>query len=225
VVDFATREETPQVPQVQLDERLADLLAVLREDCQEELVFEKLRDAINAAIDAAGSTDPPDVLAQMRRAVVEARSSIEAMRQGVAETEAKLQYQRGQLADAERRGRLAHGIQDQETADVAERFAAKHRERVEVLEQKLDAQRDELTLAEREYEEMKTQFVEAERSRPASDAARSVESAWRDLEAAGGKRPETDLEGDLLRRQMERSAREARAQEQLEELKRKMGKG
>jgi len=188
-------------------------------------VFEKLRDAINAAIDAAGSTDPRDVLAQMRRAVVEARTSIESMREGVVETEAKLQYQRAQLADAERRGRLAHGIQDQETADVAERFAAKHRERVEVLEQKLDAQRDELTLAEREYDEMKTQFVEAERSRPSSDAARSVESAWRNLEAAGGKRPETDLEGELLRGRMERSAREARAQEQLEELKRKMGKG
>ncbi len=225
VVHFAARQEATEVSQVQLDQCLAGILTILRQDQQEELVFEKLRDAINAALDAAGSADPRDALALMRKGVIEARTSIEAMRQGVVETEAKLQYQRSQLADAERRGRLASGIQDQETVDVAERFAAKHRERVEVLEQKLEAQRDELTLAEREYEEMKAQFVDAERSRPASEAARSVESAWRDLEAAGGKRPETDLEGDLLRRQMERSARETRAAEQLEELKRKMGKG
>jgi hypothetical protein len=211
--------------QVQFGEGVPSLFAVLRKDGKEELVFEKLRDAINAALDAAGSTDPRDALAQMRQAVVEARTSIEAMRSGVAETEAQLQSQRAQLADAERRGRLARGIQDDETVEVADRFAAKHQERVDVLEQKLEAQRDELTLAEREYEEMKGQFLEAQRSRPAADAARSVESAWRDLEAAGGTRPETDLKDDLLRRQMERSAREARAEQQLEELKRKMGKG
>ncbi len=188
-------------------------------------MFGRFRDAINAALDAAGAPDARDVLAQMRKAVIEARSSIETMRQDLIETEAKLQAQRKALADAERRGRLASGIQDAETVEVAERFAAKHRERVEVLEQKLEAQRDELALAEREYAEMKAQFVELERSRPVTDAARSVESAWRDLEAAGGTRPETDAEAELLRRQLDRSAREARAEEQLEALKRKMGKG
>jgi hypothetical protein len=188
-------------------------------------VFGRFRDAINAALDAAGSADPRDILAQMRQAVIEARSSIEAMRQDLAETEAKLQAQRRALADAERRGRLAQGIEDDETVEVAQRFAEKHRERVEVLEQKLEAQRDELELAEREYGDMKAQFLEMERSRPATEAASSVESAWRDLEAAGGTRPETDVKDELLKRQLDRSAREARAEEQLEALKRKMGKG
>ncbi len=108
---------------------------------------------------------------------------------------------------------------------MAERFAAKHRERVDVLERKLDAQQSELVLAEREFDEMKAKLLEVERQRPATDAARSVESAWRDLEAAGGARPETDLEDQLLRSQLDRSAREARAEEQLRELKKKMGKG
>jgi hypothetical protein len=147
------------------------------------------------------------------------------MREDLVETEAKLTAQRKALADAERRGRLAHGIQDEETVAVAERFASKHRERVEVLEQKFEVQRDELELAEREYGDMKAQFLEMEKNRPAAEAARSVESAWRDLEAAGGTRPETDVKDELLRRQLDRSAREARAEEQLEALKRKMGKG
>lgn len=187
-------------------------------------MFERLRDAINAALDAASPGDPRAAVPMMREAVIQARAAIEAMRQGLQQTEQRLGHERAQLADAERRGRLASGIQDRETVEVAERFAAKHRERVEILERKLDAQRGELVLAEREYAEMKAQLVEAERQRPAADAARSVESAWRDLEAAGGTRPETDVKDELLRSQMDRSAREARAEEQLQELKRKMGK-
>ena len=187
-------------------------------------MFERLRDAINAALDAASPGDPRAAVPMMREAVIQARAAIEAMRQDLKLTEQRLAHERVQLADAERRGRLASGIQDQETVDVAERFAAKHRERVEILERKLEAQRSELVLAEREYGEMKAQLVEAERQRPAADAARSVESAWRDLEAAGGTRPETDVKDELLRSQIDRSAREARAEEQLQALKRKMGK-
>ena len=67
--------------------------------------------------------------------------------------------------------------------------------------------------------------MEQERQRPETEAARKVESAWRDLEAAGISRPETDVEGERLRRSMDRAAREAKADEQLEELKKKMGKG
>ncbi len=171
-------------------------------------MFERLRAAINAALDAATpDADLRDVTGMMREAVIEARTSIERMREGVVTSEARLNHERQELADAERRGRLAAGIQDEQTAEVAERFAAKHRERVAVLEDKLEAQAAELALAEREYEEMKAQLVEQERKRPETEAARKVESAWRDLEAAG------------------RAAREAKADEQLEELKKKMGKG
>ena len=141
-----------------------------------------------------------------------------------SETERRLTLERQQLADAERRGRLAQGIQDTETAEVAERFAATHRERVAVLERKLDAQRQELALAEREFGGMKQQLVDYERSHPADRASARVESAWRSVEAAGGSRPETDVEGERLRSELDRAAREARADEQLAALKRKMGK-
>ena len=189
-------------------------------------MFERLRAAINAALDAATpDTDPRDVIGMMREAVIEARTSIERMREGVETAEARLNHERQELADAERRGRLAAGIQDRQTVEVAQRFAAKHRERVAVLEDKLDAQRGELALAEREYEEMKSQLVEQERKRPETQASRRVEAAWRDLEAAGISRSGADEETRRLKREMERAAREAKADQQLDELKKKMGKG
>src|SRR6266568_4714057 len=145
----------------------------------------------------------------MREVVVEAKVAVRELGEGVVRTEAELAAERQRLADAERRGRLAAEIQDRETVDVAARFAAKHRERLGVLERKLAAQRDELGLTQRELTEMQAQLARAER-------------AWRDLEAAGGVRPGTDLRDELLKSQLDRTAREAAADQQLRELKKKM---
>ncbi len=128
------------------------------------------------------------------------------------------------MADAERRGRLASEIQDQETVDVAHRFAVKHRERVGVLDKKLAALKDELTLYERELGDMQAQLGRAERDRPLTEAERSAERAWRDLQAAGGPRPGVDPADELLKAQLDRAAREAAADRQLRELKKKMKK-
>jgi len=132
--------------------------------------------------------------------------------------------ERQRLADAERRGRLAAEIQDAETAEIAQRFAAKHRERVGVLEKKLAALREELGLYERELGDMQAQLGRAERERPQTEAERSAERAWRNLQAAGGARPGVDPQEELLKSQMDRAAREAAADRQLEELKKKMKK-
>ena len=118
---------------------------------------------------------------RMREAVIEAGAAVLEMRVGLARTERELAAERQRLADAERRGRLAAEIQDGETVDVAQRFAAKHRERVVVLERKLLAQRDELALAERERAEMQADLARAERDQPATEAERSAARAWREL--------------------------------------------
>src|SRR2546422_1931214 len=102
----------------------------------------------------------------MREAVVEAKLAVEDTRAALARAERDLADERRRLADAERRGRLAAEIQDGETVEVAQRFAAKHHERVGVLEHKRAALAEERALYERELAEMQAQLVRAERDRP-----------------------------------------------------------
>ncbi len=141
---------------------------------------------------------------------MEAKVAVTEIQDAVTRTERELGAERQRLADAERRGRLAGEIQDQETMTVAQRFAAKHRERVGVLERKLAAQREELRTAERD--------------RPAMEGERSSEKAWRDVQSGGGARPGMDLQDELLKSDLDHAAREAAAARQLEELKKKMRK-
>lgn len=187
-------------------------------------MFERLRDALRAALDAA---TPPgnlrDLARQMREAVVDTKVAVEEIRGAVTRTDAELAVERQRLADADRRGRLAAEIQDQETVQVAERFAAKHRERAGVLERKLAAQREELALAERELTEMQGQLKSVDRGAPAGGTS-STEQAWNDLQAAGGARPEVDLQRELLKHDIDRAARERAADEQLDLLKKKIRK-
>jgi len=188
-------------------------------------MFDRLRAALHAALDAATPPgDLRDLTRQMREALIEGKAAVRELREGLARTERELTAERHQLADAERRGRLADEIQDGETVRVAERFAAKHRERAEVLERKLAAQRDEVGLAEREVADMQVQLARAERDRPVNAAERSAERAWRDIERAGGVRPDTDLQGDLLKQDLDRAARDAAAEAQLRELKQRLKK-
>ncbi len=153
----------------------------------------------------------------MREAVIEAKVAVQEMREALARTQGELTLERQRLADAERRGRLASEIQDQETVTVAERFALKHRERVAVLERKLAAQQEEVALADRDLGEMQGQLKSATQGRPATEADRSTDRAWREVGAHG-------LQDDLLKSDIDRAAREATAEQQLEALKKKMRK-
>ncbi len=182
-------------------------------------MFERLREAINAALDAA--TSPPDsreIASRMRDAVIEARAAIEQVRDAVRKTEQELATQRRHLLDAERRGQLAAQIEDHETVSVAEQFSAKHRARVQVLEDKLAAQQAELALAEREVADMKAQLKNVAGSG-------NVDAAWREIESAVGTHGSSSRDDDdLLRSHIDRAAREAQAAAKLEALKKKMGK-
>lgn len=181
-------------------------------------MFDRLRAALRAALDAA---TPPgnvrDLARDMREAVIEMKAAVTGLREASARTAADLEAERRLLADAERRGRLAGEIQDQETVTVAARFATKHRERVAVLERKVAAGQEELALAERELAEMRAELVRAETDRPATEAERSADRAWREIERSGGVRPGLDVE-------LDRAAREATADQQLRELKKRMQK-
>jgi hypothetical protein len=145
------------------------------------------------------------------------KAAVGKMRDDLRMTERQLAAERQAAEDAVRRGKLAGDIGDKETVDVADRFATRHLERANMLEQKLAAQRNELALAERELEDMTAELKTRE-------GPGSTDAAWRSMENAGGSRPETDLAGDGLRGTMDRAAHEAAAEAQLRELKKKMGK-
>lgn len=186
-------------------------------------MFEGLRARIEQFL--AQHTAPGDRRAtaqQLHQAVIEAKMAVSQMRDALAATERELALERKQLEDAERRGKLAAGIADQETTALAERFAVKHRERVQVLQRKLAVQQDELAIAEREVGEMTAELRSAKQGLGAADQSSSA--AWRDIESAGGSRPGTDLNDELLRSNLDRAAHEAAAEAQLAHLKKKLGK-
>jgi hypothetical protein len=130
------------------------------------------------------------------------------MRQAVTATEQEIVAERKMLVDAERRGKLAALVPDPETVQVAERYVARHQERVAVLERRLSVQRDELTMAERELAEMTTQAKQAHAGQPSE----TIAAAWRDLEAAGASRPDGPALADA---EAERRQREQAIEAQL----------
>ncbi len=181
--------------------------------------FESLRARLDRLF-AEPVADPRARAAALRDALAEASLGLDRMRDALGATERELAAERKQLDDAERRGRLAAAVPDPETVAVAGRFAVRHRERVVVLERKLAVQRDELGLARREIEEM---TIEVRATvRPDTDA--SLRAAWREVEAAGGVRPETDLDGELERAREERELLERAVDAQLAHLKKKLGR-
>jgi hypothetical protein len=176
-------------------------------------VFEKLRQSVRDAMDRA--TSPAEgraVLALMREALVEAKMGLDDLRKGLAQTRKRLDAERAELETVRRRARLAADIQDRETVQIAERYERHHAERVAVLEQKLAAQETELSLVEREVEEMTQQFKAAGAGVGQTAPRMTVPD------------PSEDEEFDRLRRSADRSAREADAERRLAELKRRMGK-
>jgi len=192
-------------------------------DWDNPTVFEGLKARLEKLL--AANTPPGDPrhrAALLHAAIVDAKVAVATMRDALAGTERALAAERKQLEDAERRGRLAAQISDTETAEIAGQFAVRHRERVQVLEMKLAAQREELSLTERDVEQM---ILELRRARQGgAGPTPAQEAAWRDLESAGGVRPETDMDGELLKSQLNRQQMDAAVQAQLEHLKKKLGK-
>ena len=186
-------------------------------------VFEGLKARLEKLLaDHTPPGDPRHRSALLHAAIVDAKVAVGAMRDALDQTGRTLAAERKQLDDAERRGRLAAQVPDPETVQIAEQFAARHRERVQVLELKLTAQREELALTERDVEQMTRELRQARQGGAGPTPAQ--EAAWRDLESAGGVRPETDVAGELLKNQLNRRQMDAAVEAQLEHLKKKLGK-
>ena len=105
------------------------------------------------------------LLGSMRRELVEARALIPRLEEDLVGARAELQREREHLERTRRRGELARGIRDEETARVAEEFGAKHAARVAVLEQTVAAREAELELRRSEAQDMMQQYREADANR------------------------------------------------------------
>ena len=184
-------------------------------------MFENLKARLDRLF-AESSGDERVRAAGLREALIEARVAVTTMGEAIAATERELADERRSLEAAERRGRLAAATPDPETVEIAERFAQRHRDRVTVLARRLEVQRDELRLAERDVDDMGREFRAARQGLGAH--AESVDAAWRDLAAAGGATRDAGLEEEILRRDADRMASEAAVDAQLAALKRKFGK-
>ena len=146
----------------------------------------------------------------LREALVEFKIGIGKLREALTGTEQQLEQARTEMAAYERRGAMAASIEDEETRVIAEEFTAKVRDRVDLLERKVIVQRDELILAEREYEATKARFQSAQRGVPFDEPSAAP------LDSTDGMSPHERLRDD-------QRARDAVVDAQLEMLKKKLG--
>lgn len=144
----------------------------------------------------------------LREALVSFKVGIGEMRDALGRTERELDVARREATDYERRGRLAQEIDDAETTRIAEEYTAKARERVDLLERKVLVQRDELAMAQREYDTTMARYQAASRGIP---------------EGATAADPLTEGMPPVDEALLDQRAREAAVDAQLAMLKKKLG--
>lgn len=188
-------------------------------------MFDSFRQSLSDLMDRA---TPPEErragLARMKQTLVQAKMGLEDLRQGVVVTRQRLEVELRELETMRRRKGAATGINDAETAGLAERYEAMHEERSAVLRRKLEAQEAELILVEREVAEMTTELKRAVSGASGPGTIGADESARAAAESVLDDGRNVASEIDALGRAGARSAREADAERQLAELKRRMGK-
>ena len=195
-------------------------------------MFDQLRDSLRALSDRLAPEERRRVVSSMRDAMVHAKLGLQDLRDGIASTNARLGTERAELDTVRRRQGLAAQIGDAETVAIAEKFGAQHAERVAVLESKLMVQQQELTLAERELEEMSSQIrMAASGIAPGGvsadvNAAREVDAFLADdgLGATANDGGHGDGASNATPPRRTRAEKEADADERLAALKRRMGK-
>ena len=169
-------------------------------------MFEPLRDALRGFSTRLDPLERRAMTQSMRDALVHAKLGLNDVRASLATTSARLASERAELETVRRRQGLAAQIDDQETVAIAERFAVQHQERVAMLETKQMVQQHELSLAEREYEDMSAEL-------------RLILSG-----VAPGARTTASTATDATEAADVRADREADADQRLAALKRRMGK-
>ena len=189
-------------------------------------MFDSFKQTLEDLMDRA---TPPEErragLARMKDTLVHARMGLEDLRAAVAQTRQKLAVQEKEVETMRRRKDAAAAINDTETVALAEKYNAIHSERVDVLRRKLEAQDAELAMVEREVAEMTTELKQAMMGVGGGSQRSSIDDAARkEVEETLGRDSGVGAEIDSIARAGRRAEREAEAERQLAELKKRMGK-
>lgn len=198
-------------------------------------MFDQLRDSLRSLSGRLAPEERRRVASSMREAMVHAKLAVNDLRDVARATERRLAEERESLDTVRRRQGLAAGIGDTETVAIAERFAAQHAERVAMLETKLLAQQQELTVTERELDDMSQQLrlamsgVDPNVHGADATSRREVDALFDDTASAdlsdGARDVSMDADGgDGKATRRTRAEREADAEDRLAALKRRMGK-
>ncbi len=176
--------------------------------------FDDIKNQLDRLFAPRAGAPAREQAAGLRQALVEFKVGIGQLREALERSEAELTRARREAEDYSRRGRLAAEIGDTDTVQLAEEFTVKAAAKVELLERKVIVQRDELQLAERDYEETKQRFQSASRGIPPPGTPSSAEAA-------------EPIEGPQVspgeHYALEQRAREAAVEAQLAHLKQKLG--
>jgi len=162
------------------------------------------------------AADEPETVphvAAMRRDVAAARSALSRLSQELVEARDEASRERAEEQTCLRRQRLAAGIDDHETAELAASWAERHAQKAAVLERKVEVLTAELDLRRAELQQMESHVAQAAASIGAAPSAEAP-------------RPSTPPSSERLKddaefRRLDREARERAAEARLEELKKK----
>ena len=155
-------------------------------------MFENLRNAFKEAVENFNKELDRDqvpetvdrLLVGMRNEVADAQASVKDLEGQVARAGKEIEREKNEVSTARRRGKMAADIGDKETADIAEQYAAKHEERLRLLEQKATALQGELDFQRKEVGTMMEKFKEARAKRDALGATTGRTGARESIKAA-----------------------------------------
>ncbi|HKJ01845.1 MAG TPA: hypothetical protein VJ997_05300 [Longimicrobiales bacterium] len=169
-------------------------------------MFENLRNAFREAMEnfnkeldrdqVPGAVDR--LLAGMRDEVADAKLRIRELEDQIRRADAEAAREKNEAATARRRGKLAAGIDDKETVQLAEQYAVRHEEHQRILEQKSAALRQELEIRQKEVEEMLAKVKDAQSKRDALAATSGRSGARESLNAADDLFSELDRMAEAI---------------------------
>ena len=116
--------------------------------------------------------------------ITDVKAEIGNLESQIRKALAEAEKEKAQAATCRRREKMARGIRDSETADVAAQFAEKHEEHQQLLEQKAKALKAERDFRREEVEEMMAKVKEAQAKRDSLSATAGRSGARESISTA-----------------------------------------